>query len=250
MPGLSHWAHSRHNIEMKLVVYPGETTRPDGTTIGSIYVVGGEGEKYPMAGGPPPGKGRRDRGGHTAGQTPAGDYVLDHAEHHTTKRWPASVIPWGAALREEDGEVQYEVNGRWITATGRHGTVAEATRDFLNRDGRKATDTDLDAAIRQEILFTGPGGTLPSTYAMNDFGNLSWNMKKKGQRTAYYVHTTALNEAQEASSQVGAIVPVVLDQSHGCIHITPADRIDMVTNRYLKAGRKMTVKKYGLVGPP
>src|SRR2546423_13603209 len=117
MPDIPHWSktHTRHKPEIKLVVYPGEKKRLDGKAIGAIYVVGGkEGDKYPMMGGPPPGKGYKDDSGHTADATPAGEYILGQAEHHITKNWTKSVIPWGARLREHEGEVQYEVDGAWI----------------------------------------------------------------------------------------------------------------------------------------
>src|SRR2546421_9528912 len=148
---------SPHHGQLKLVIYPGEAKRGDGVTIGTIYVVGGLGEKSPMAGGPPPGKGYQDRGGHSAGQTPTGTYTLDHAEHHTTQNWPGSVIPWGAKLREEAGEVQYEANGKWYTATGANGRVVSAARLFVRRDGQNYTDEQLDEAVRVKFLY-GPDG--------------------------------------------------------------------------------------------
>src|SRR5262245_10772023 len=76
--------------KIKLVIFPGEvsltvtmvdtdTNKPMHRTIarGNIYVVNGQRESYPMAGGPPPGHGYNDVGGHTADPTPAGRYVLD-----------------------------------------------------------------------------------------------------------------------------------------------------------------------------
>ena len=79
-----------HVHKIKLVIFPGEAKDAAGTTFGHIYVVGGAGEKYEMAGGPPPGKGSKGPGGHSAGVTPAGHYVLAHQEHHTTQNWPMS----------------------------------------------------------------------------------------------------------------------------------------------------------------
>jgi hypothetical protein len=43
---------------------------------------------------------------------------------------------------------------------------------------------------------------------------------------------------------------VVLDQSHGCIHISPHDRDAMIRERYLAAGVELEVRGYDTVGPP
>ena len=78
--GAPHQSH-----KLKLVIYPGEKKDGNGTTVGHIYIVGGKHESYEMAGGPPPGHGSSGPGGHTAGVTPAGHYVLGQQEHHTTQ---------------------------------------------------------------------------------------------------------------------------------------------------------------------
>jgi hypothetical protein len=79
----------RHDLpppKPRLLIYPGERTNAKGTVVGHIYVfVGDKVTSYDMAGGPPPNKGYKDGGGHWAGVTPAGHYILDHAEHHTTR---------------------------------------------------------------------------------------------------------------------------------------------------------------------
>ena len=86
-------SHHHHKKRAKLVIYPGETTEPltiydehgnpigsRTITIGSIYVLNGRDEAYDMVGGPAPGHGYKDRGGHTAEPTPAGHYVLGHVD--------------------------------------------------------------------------------------------------------------------------------------------------------------------------
>jgi hypothetical protein len=242
--------------KVKLVIFPGEmvqtVTVPDDTgkpvqahvTMGSIYVVNGGDEAYDMTGGPPPGKGYHDRGGHTAGVTPHGHYVLDKAEHHISRGWPKSVIPWGAKLREEGGQIQYEVAGRWHTATGRNGEVTKAAQAFLHRSGQNLSLDQVDRdAVRP--LFYQKDGTLLPMWNKNDFGNWSWNMKENGERSAYYIHTTPENEAESAGGD-----PVILMSSHGCIHIRPVDRDDMMGKGYLKEGIAVEVRKYGQVGPP
>lgn len=108
-----------------LVVYPGETKNRFGQVVGHIYVNDGP-ERFDVAGGPPTTRPIPDLGGHTATRTPPGRYTLDHFERHTTQGWPMSVVPWGARLRDVSDIVQYEVDGRWIDASGVNGTVTHS----------------------------------------------------------------------------------------------------------------------------
>lgn len=240
--------HAHSNISSKaqsgieLVIFPGESRRDDGTFMGTIYVLGANGEHYPMAGGPR--KKHKDRGGHSAGPTPAGHYILDYAEHHTSGGWPASVIPWGAPLREAGKEVEYYADGHWIPATGPNGRVVAAARAFVARDHRKFSHAELDAAVRSEYLYTGPNNSLPKEYRLNDFGKWSWNLKKHGRRTVYYIHTTPANEDQQAARESGQAASLVLEQSHGCIHILPSDRDEMMRKGFLFHGRRVEIRSY------
>jgi hypothetical protein len=244
----------------KLVIFPGEVTftvtRHDrnGKLVkrtearGSIYVVNGGGEVYTMAGGPPPGQGYNDVGGHTAESTPAGNYVLDREEQVVTSSWPNSVIPWGADLRETNPgngiiEVQYAVGSQWRTATGRYGTVSQANWQFLLRSGKRVTFDKADAEVRE--WFYRPNGSLFSKWIRNDFGPSGWCLKDHGERTSFYIHTTP-----EEEWEAGTNKPVILTGSHGCIHITPSDRDEMVKKHYLDKGVEVEVRKYGVMGPP
>jgi lipoprotein-anchoring transpeptidase ErfK/SrfK len=85
---------------------------------------------------------------------------------------------------------------------------------------------------------------LPS-WNLNDFGNWSWNLMQGGHRTAYYIHTTPDDEAATQARQ-----RFVLSQSHGCIHIRPTDRDEMMGKGYLKQGVEVEIMPYGLAGPP
>lgn len=44
--------------------------------------------------------------------------------------------------------------------------------------------------------------------------------------------------------------PLSLGNSHGCIHIRPSHRDEMMKKGYLKAGIEIEVKPYGQKGPP
>ncbi|MDR3618401.1 MAG: hypothetical protein P4L85_03550 [Paludisphaera borealis] len=235
--------HGHHKI--KLVIFPGERKNGVGTTVGHIYVIGGKGESYDMAGGPPPGKGSTGPGGHSAGVTPAGQYVLGRQEHHTTQNWPMSVIPWGATLREHGGEIQYQIGSHWLDATGTHGKVTQAAVLWVKRSGSQLPFAQIVKEVRALPQFRLPGGSLKSSWDLNDFGKWSWNLLKNGGRSAYYIHTTPDDESATATHKT-----FLLSQSHGCIHIRPSDRDDMTSKGYLKAGVEVQVKPYGIKGPP
>jgi hypothetical protein len=234
------------------VIFPGErvdrvATRRglDRITMGTIYVVvaGKVVDRYECAGGPPPGHGFKDKGGHSGGSTPTGHFVLDRAEHHVTMNWPGSSIPWGAPIREREGIFEFSHGGHWIAASGPHGTVTRAQMLWQLRSGEPVTLAEADAAAR--TAFIEPDGKPISVWQRNDFGKWSWNLRRKGRRTAIYVHTTPEDELAAAATS-----RLHLNQSHGCLHVQPADRDKMMAKKYLHAGIAVHVMRYGRVGPP
>lgn len=223
-----------------LEIFPGEKVLESGVTAGTLYVRNGKGERYEVGAGPPPGQGRKDGGGHTASFTPPGRYTLDRMEHHTTSNWPSSVVPWGAAIREKEGIIEYQVGGQWKKATGPDGSVTRAMRKWFIRSNQPITLEEASAEARR-IFF--PEHRLVEKWIYNDFGEWSWNLKSHGHRTAYYIHTTPAAEWAFAAK-----VSYEMEQSHGCIHIRPADRDEMRSRGYLEAGIRVDVRDYGLVG--
>ena len=143
----------------------------------------------------------------------------------------------------DQAEIQYEVGGKWHTATGRQGTVTQAELLFLQRSGESYPFADVDQAVRK--IFHLADGALRPVWDLNDFGNYSWNMMQGARRTAYYIHTTPDDEAATAEGRL-----FLLSQSHGCVHIRPADRKEMMDKGYLKKDTKVEVKPYGEAGPP
>jgi hypothetical protein len=234
---------------IKIVLYPGELQ--DGTTTRGhlyIYVDDQLTAQFAACAGPS-GPDHADRGGHTAGPTPAGNYILGPAEHHTTSGWPLSTIPWGADLRRrDDGEIEWSKDGEtWRLATGPDGDLTQAGVAFQERSlGRPLTDEELQATSDQyRRILLDPDGNLEAKYHKNDFGEWAWNLNQPaGSRTPYFLHTTPSDEAATASGQ-----PVMLTNSHGCIHITPADRDQMVDQGWLKKGVPFVVQPYGWYGP-
>jgi len=255
----------RHHRRVRLVLYPGEGVRNfvvsrQGkrislsenhweTTFGHIYVIGGRGEAYEAVGGPPPGHGHPDAGGHVAGRTPAGLYTLGPQEHHTTLGWPYSTIPYGAKLRVgEDGFVEYLDQGSWKKANGPHGIWTKATQRFHERDGAPPLVTEDDLSGFHSAAYDRAGNLRPE-WLLNDFGEWAWNLMRDGKRSAYYIHTTPQDEYfKRVPAEEDAIFSLI-GQSHGCVHILPRDRDEMMERGYLKKGIHVQVMPYGRKGP-
>jgi hypothetical protein len=219
----------------RVVVYPAEGKNSRGVTTGHVYIDGSD-DRYEVAGGPP-NPGPIEPGGHRPSVTPAGQYVLDRPEHHTTQNWPRSVVPFGAKLRERDLVVEYELGGHWKLASGPSGAVTRALLTWYHKSGRHLTPAVAGRLARE--MFYDSDGKLMATWQQNDFGKWSWNLKRNGVRTVYFIHTTPDDEEATAQS-----LPFELSQSHGCLHIRPRDRDEMVRKRYLIQGTMVEVKKY------
>ncbi len=231
------------SIGARMVFFPGE--RLEGkTTVGTIYVIGGSGETMKAAGGPP--VGYPDRGGHTADPTPTGHYTLGPRIHVVAPSWPSSVIAWGSALRlTADGEVEYEKSpGRWVLATGPKGAVTAAKMAFHQRSGLKPKLADVIADTR--AMFIDSAGNLYKTeWEKNDFGRWGWNLRRNGESTAYFIHTTPNDEMATAQGKA-----VALANSHGCLHLVPAERDRLMKAGFLKEGTPFEVRPYTETGPP
>ena len=234
--------------KVRMVFYPGE--RHEGSlTVGTIYVVNASGrviDSVQAAGGPD--SSGKAQGGHTFEPTPAGHYTLGPKHHHITSGWPNSSIPWGAKLRlsNKSKEVEYEyAPGQWNLATGSNGAVTHAYITFMQRGGNHPDVQLASRTVREGFLDQKTGKLKFETWRKNDFGPWAWNLRKNGQITPYYIHTTP--DSEQAASTNGA---VFLDNSHGCVHLVPADRDRLVAAGYLKEGTSFEVKPYSEKGPP
>lgn len=235
------------NVKMaaKLVFFPGERTVGD-CTMGTIFVVGGNGEHYDAAGGAP--DAYKDNGGHTSDPTPPGIYVLGPQHKATTGTWPNSSIPFGAKLRmgTEPGRVEYLVGGNnWAAVNGPKGIVVKYMKEFALRDKKTRTTEDCDNELAGLLFTDRERKNLRIDYwDQNDFGRWSWNMTLNGKITPYYIHTTPMNELQTVRG-----LKVVLTNSNGCVHLTPKVRDQMIADGYLKKGTIFEVRKYSDVAP-
>ncbi len=184
------------NVKMaaKPVFFPGERMKGD-CRMGTIFVVGGNGEHYDAAGGSP--AAYKDNGGHTSDPTPPRTYVLGAQHHATTGTWPNSAIPFGAALRlgTEPGRVEYQVGGNvWAAVNGPKGVIVKYMKEFARKDGQTRTTESCDKDLA-ELLFNVDKKTLRvNHWDQNDFGRWAWNMTVNGGISPYYVHTTPMNE--------------------------------------------------------
>jgi lipoprotein-anchoring transpeptidase ErfK/SrfK len=82
---------------------------------------------------------------------------------------------------------------------------------------------------------------LVSIWDRNDFGKWAFNLRY----SAFYIHTTPEDEHATSDER-----PFSLSQSHGCIHLRPADRDRMLEAGYLAAGVSIRVMGYDAKGPP
>jgi hypothetical protein len=249
---MSHTVASSTREGPRLVIYPGERIDKvldygvmKSVVMGSIYVLQDRKvlARYEVAGGLPPGRERKEAGGHTAGSTPAGHYTLGRAEHHVTANWPLSTIPWGARIRKNGSVIEFQQAGTWIPATGPDGRMTRAQQLWRARS-RKPVSL-ATASAEAETAFYNASRELITVWHRNDFGKWSWNLLRDGHRTAYYIHTTPEDEAFTSTG-----TPFHLMNSHGCLHVRPRQRDEMVSKGYLAAGIVVEVTRYGLIGPP
>jgi hypothetical protein len=67
---------------------------------------------------------------------------------------------------------------------------------------------------------------------------------KTGIQSEQFLHETPENERQQ---ELG--LPVVLNYSHGCVHVKPADIDEMMSKHYLVNGTPFVIHRYDEVGP-
>jgi hypothetical protein len=239
-----------------LVFFPGErsATYSDGyrkgtkQIIGTIYVVGGNGEKFSATGGPQIAFKDPDSG-RMAGPTLPGHYVLGEKEHVTTPVWGGnSVIPWGATLRINQGEVEFKGDhGGWHVASGPRGEATKAETDFRRAQGKTDSMDTIIKDVRDSFIDPTTNKLTHPVWNLNPFGPWGWRLLRMPGRipTDQFIHTNPRDEW--AVTQNNA---VELDNSHGCIHIIPTDRKPMMDAGYLDEGVEFEVRPYTEKGPP
>lgn len=199
---------------------------------GTLYVrVGGSiVARYRARGGPPSPLEHGDH--HIAEPTAPGGYLLGSAHPHVTSSWHYSQLPWGAELRAHEGGYQYRWPGRqpWEWATAHHG-------NHLKEPIAVSDIEDLPEVTRDGVSYR--------IWNKNDFGPLAWNLEPSIQ----YVHTTVAAEAELAAADAAdagppSAVTVTLTASHGCIHVDPRERDEMMARGYLGKDIPILVRRW------
>lgn len=247
----AHEAMARMPRDVSLEFYPGEIedldawnreieekVRKKGGGFRDVDVPEGEGSiyvrvrgsivaSYRARGGPPaPLDDHVDDGEHVAEPTAPGAYKLGAGRPHVTSNWPNSQIPWGAEIRKNEDGYQYRWPGRtsWSWAT-RHSVGGP--KEPLSTDDFE----DLPEVTREGVTYL--------IWNKNDFGPIAWKLVPGDD---LYVHTTPIAEAQYTQPEEGA--QTALELSHGCIHIDPRERDEMVERGYLREGIPFVVRRW------
>ncbi|XXY52619.1 DUF4157 domain-containing protein [Sorangium sp. So ce269] len=195
-----------------------------------VYIKGGKAvAQYPARGGPPASK---PGGALPADPTTEGEFLLLKEEAYRTQTWKWSRIAWGTQIKDTGSDVQYRLKRDKETWA----SVADYgfTRDEILK--------------RHQALY----GTqvIPSTWIFNDFGPKAFRYYRDVNKNRQYdervdqlmpdmLHTTPDDEAQVKRGQ-----PVTLTDSHGCVHLKPGDRDDMIGRGILAPGTPFIVHPY------
>lgn len=175
--------------------------------------------------------------GFVAGPTDQGTFAIAYCAPHSSARYGKySKIRWGSPLRETSpGNVEVLHEGAWRKLSSF--SMAPSVDEIK--------EYNFDLYGEREV---------PKTWVFNDFGHLTCyyfkdlnkNGKIDGKEKVHgeFIHTTPDNEAQTAKGE-----DVVLEESHGCIHVKPADIDDMDTKKYLNRGTLLVVHSYSSKAP-
>ena len=202
-------------------------------------------------------------GKHSAGLTTAGKYQLHHSGKHVSNSWNCSKIRWGVPIKESpagDDVLFEDPPGHW-----------QSVRKRVLGDSERFRNVDVIGGLLRIYEQIAPNcpAKLPSTWVFNDFGHVTWYMVHaggSGDKAAAakakapeagspwstrplmtnkskihneFIHTTQRNEYQTTHHEA-----VMLEYSHGCIHVKPRDIDEMAEKGYLKAGNFFIVHKY------
>lgn len=244
----AHQAMPRTPTEVSLEFYPGEIEdlgawnraiedvrknggglrdldAPDGEGTIYVHVRGSIVASYRARGGPPALlDDLGDDGDHVAEPTTPGAYTLGAGRPHVTSNWPNSQIPWGAEIRKNEDGYQYRSPGRTSWSWATRPSARELKAPLLTGDFE-----DLPEVTRNGVTYL--------MWNKNDFGPIAWRLVPSD----LYVHTTPAAEAEKTEAEEGE---TVLELSHGCIHIDPRERDEMVERGYLREDVPFVVRRW------
>jgi hypothetical protein len=223
-----------------------------------VYLVDGKLKLHAGARGGPAHKKPRARAESMAAEpTDAGEFVIDGFDTYSTDSWPWSKIPWGTPIRPSRthaGKIEYKSSSGtwrpltiWITeeVPGPHETT---------RTVRVLVDAEM-VRNRYEDLYK-KRGEFPEKWVFNDFGPVAvryFRDKNKNRKRdanehleGKMFHTTPDNEAESylADQNPNRVIPINLGESHGCIHIRPADLREFREKGAFRQGMPLIVHRY------
>jgi hypothetical protein len=155
--------------------------------------------------------------------TTPGRYVIHSYEPYRTSTWPWSKIRWGTKLTisATGDDVLYE--------TGLAPRPWKRVQDAIPGISKTVIQRAYFELYGNTRKYDPDGDYVPDIWVFNDFGamavryfrdrNANRKLDAGESLSGEMIHTTPQNEAQTARGE-----PVTMESSHGCIHVSPADR--------------------------
>jgi hypothetical protein len=179
-----------------------------------------------------------------AGPTDPGTFVISGSERHSTAKWKWSRVRWGSRLRPNPKDIEDLL---WEDSPGHWRSVKKVTG--LRR-----------ANVAHRFFNLYGEWRVPETWLFNDFGpiairyfkDLNHDGRLDGREglSGEMFHTTPDNEAETAKflkanpGKTSDDAPVTMYESHGCIHLSPAQRDAFINAGAFKSGMKLVIHSY------
>jgi hypothetical protein len=183
--------------------------------------------------------------------TKAGRYVIHSiAKHVSERRWLYSSVPWGTPITFN--WIEHRV---YIKKDGKFVKLSEYNTQWSNYSDTHAYDLLLEMYQNNYINYYSK--PFPDTWIFNDFGhvaikyfkdtNHNFILDKTESIQSDFIHTTPVDEAKTAYNKIVSprfARPIVLENSHGCIHVKPDNINELIDKGYLSKGANMEVHTY------
>ncbi|HTC01402.1 MAG TPA: hypothetical protein VK705_12040 [Ferruginibacter sp.] len=177
--------------------------------------------------------------------TTMGRYVIASIDWFSSKRYHYwSAVRWGTPMRVINGVVQINPAGNWIDLS-----KFNNDRNGMSESEIKEDIENYCSQLYSSATTTKVPGTVPNKWVLDDFGhttiqyftdlNGNFELDKNEYTVGDMVHTTPVNEISTTLEK-----PFDLKESHGCIHVRPADIDTMIKSGFVKKGQVIEVHSY------